>query len=97
MKNILEELLKIGGRKVMLPGTISDDFLVNATVMDNKVLCPVGGLSRYYLSNEDKVTVMSGFVLDENEIWKLHSWLLLNDRNVILDEKEYIKYYGFIK
>lgn len=97
MKQIIEKLLNIGGKKVMLPETISDDFLMDATIMDNNVLCPIGGVSRYFITNEDKVIVMSGFVLDDNEIWILHSWLMLKDRSLILDNKKYLKYYGFVK
>ena len=58
---------------------------------------PVGGTSRYFLSRENEVRIIWGFVLDSAGVWKMHSWLFIQENDLILDNEVYEKYFGFIK
>lgn len=97
MEKLVQMLLRIGGKEVLVPETIPEEITQLGHIYDYKVLTPVGGTSRYYLSNEEDIQVVWGFVLDEEGVWKMHSWLVHKEKPVIIDNEEYVKYFGFKK
>lgn len=97
MKDLVEKLLELGGSKVMLPESVPEKIRDLGHVYDsNEILIPKKGTSKYFKEHEHEVRVMWGFVLD-NDIWKMHSWLLKTDTGEIIDNKFYDLYYGFVK
>lgn len=97
MKKFVQMLLRIGGKEVLVPESIPEDIMQLGHIYDYKVLIPVGGASRYYLANEEDIQVVWGFVLDNEGVWKMHSWLIHKEKPVIIDNEEYVKYFGFKK
>lgn len=94
---LMKKLLTIGGTKVLMPETVSEELYNFGHLYDYKVLVPVGGTSRYFLNHEEEVRVLWGFVLDEEGVWEMHSWLIDPLRQIIIDNQNYEKYFGFIK
>ena len=97
MKTIIEKLLSIGGKKVLVPESLSENILDFAHLYDYKVLIPPGGASRYFLNHENEVRIIWGFVLTDEEIWVMHSWLIDQRYQVIIDNYCYREYFGFLK
>lgn len=95
--NLRDSLLAIGGKKVLMPETIPDSIDRLGHLYDMDVIIPIGGTSRYFMSHEDEVRIMWGFVLDTEGIWKMHSWLIEKERQIILDNVQFEKYFGFVK
>lgn len=97
MKKLIEKLLSLGGKEVLIPEDVPETMIQFGHLYEYSVLKPVGGTSRYFISKEEDVRVIWGFVLDEDDVWKMHSWLVAKNRELILDNEEYKKYYGLVK
>ncbi len=97
LKKITEKLLDIGGNKVLIPESITKKLINLGHLYCQEVIIPLEGASKYYLRNENDVRIIWGFVLDDNGIWKMHSWLIDKRTYQIIDNKIYAKYYGFVK
>lgn len=95
--NIRDTLIAIGGEKVIMPESMPDTLVRLGHIYNLEVKVPEEGASKYFLNHEDEVRVMWGFVLDDDDIWKMHSWLIKKSEMVILDNHKYRKYYGFVK
>lgn len=95
METFKKHLLKIGGKDVLMPESLPIAIQQKGHLYEYKVLVPVGGASRYYISNEDDIHLVWGFVLDEDGVWKVHTWMVHNDRPIIIDNEKHIHYYGF--
>ncbi len=95
--NIRDILLEVGGSVVILPESLPDTLTRLGHFYDLDVRVPEEGASKYFIDHEDEVRVMWGFVLDENGLWKMHSWLIKKDEMIIIDNYKYVKYYGFVK
>ena len=97
MKEFEKKLLDIGGSAVLLPEEIPEQLYRFGHLYECPVRVPVGGTSRYFLSRENEVRIIWGFVLDSAGVWKMHSWLFIQENDLILDNEVYEKYFGFIK
>lgn len=95
--NIRDILLEVGGNMVVMPDSIPDTLTRLGHFYDMDVFIPEEGTSKYFLAHENEVRVMWGFVLDENGLWKMHSWLIRMEDMKIIDNYKYLKYYGFVK
>ena len=97
MMNIRDILLEVGGTSVFLPDSLPETLTRLGHFYDLDVMVPEQGTSKYFFFFFDEVRVMWGFVLDENGVWKMHSWLIKRNELIIIDNYKYLKYYGFVK
>lgn len=95
--DLKEKLLSIGGKSVLMPEAVPEVIDDYGHLYELDVVIAEEGTSEYFRQYEDELRVMWGLVLDSDDVWKLHSWLVSKATREIIDKVKYKAYYGFTK
>ena len=81
METFKKHLLKIGGKDVLMPESLPIAIQQKGHLYEYKVLVPVGGASRYYISNEDDIHLVWDLYWMKMVFGKyIHGWFIMTDR-----------------